>query len=188
VSYVSGERCEETATRSQTHPLSMPVPFRVSRFYQTKSGVSKNFFSWNIPLTFWQTRHSGRPRASSHSPGPNGKLTSPSAATLVTTPSKPFPPRPLSRQLIITSSILALQSSSRETSKVRRSLIQFRNSLNQNHGVDQSSRTTMSVLGIVWGVKSGFKRGVNDGEGSARRYIERRASISSRVSISHEPS
>lgn len=119
--------------------------------------------------TFWQTTHSGSPKASSHSPGPRGRLTSPSVVLLVPPPSSAFPPRPRSRQLIITSSIFSLQSSSSETSSVRSNLIQSRNSLSQNHGCDQSRRTTIRVFGIVWGVRRGCKRGVKEGDGSARR-------------------
>lgn len=80
----------------------------------------------------------------------------------------------------MTSSIFSLQSASSETSRVLRSRIQSRNCLSQNHGCDQSSSTTIKVFGIVSGVRSGCSRGVNDGEGSERRYIERRARMSVR--------
>jgi hypothetical protein len=131
-------------------------------------------------LTFWQTTHSGSPSASSHSPGPKGKLTSLSVVLLTPPPSRLFPPRPRSRQPIMTSSIFSLQSASSETRRVLSSRIQSRNCLSQNHGCDQSRSTTMSVLGIVCGVKRGWRRGVKDGEGSVRRYTERRASMSFR--------
>jgi hypothetical protein len=134
-------------------------------------------------LTFWQTTHRGRPSASSHSPGPKGKLTSLSTVLLTPPPSRLFPPRPLSRQPIMTSSIFSLQSSSSETRRVLSSRIQSRNCRSQNHGCDQSRSTTMRVLGMVWGVKRGCSNGVKDGEGSARRYRESRARISFSVSI-----
>ena len=41
----------------------------------------------------------------------------------------------------------------------------------------------MSVLDMVSGVRSGWRRGVREGDGSARRYMERRARISVHFSI-----
>lgn len=158
----------------------MTYPSLETQFDRTLECISRDSDVEFRGITFWQTTHNGSPNASSHSPGPKGKLTSPSAELLFP-PSNALLPRPRSRQLIITSSIFSLQSVSRETSRVRRSLIQPLNSLNQNQGCDQSSNITMSVLDIVSGVRRGCNRGVKESEGSARRYMERRARVSARI-------
>lgn len=71
-----------------------------------------------------------------------------------------------------------LLSSGSASRTVRRSSIHSRSCRTQDHGSDQSRRTTSSVFGIDCGVRSGLMREANDGEGLVRRYVEIRASIS----------
>lgn len=64
------------------------------------------------------------------------------------------------------------------TRTVRNNSIHSRSCRIQDHGSDQSNRTTRTVFGIDCGVRIGLIKGAKDGEGLVRRYIEMRASIS----------
>lgn len=129
--------------------------------------------------TFWQTTHRGKPSGSTHSPGPSGSDTSPSLAAVACVPSKfREPPRPLSFHWLMTSSMVILFSSGKASKTVRNRSIHSLSCRTQDHGSDQSKRTTRSVFGIDCGVRSGFIRGAKEGEGLVRRYAEMRASMS----------
>lgn len=137
-------------------------------------------------LTFWQTTHNGKPSASSHSPGPRGSVTSPSVAVAEAVPSRFVPPpRPRSRQFIMTSSIVSLHSSLRDTRTVRRRRIHCRSWRIHFHGCDQSRRTTMRVFGMDCGVRSGWRRELNAGDGLVRVYREMRARMSAGFRVSY---
>lgn len=130
-------------------------------------------------LTFWHTTQRGRPRGSSHSPGPSGNDTSPSLAAVAVVPSRfRAPPRPLSFHRLIPSSMAILLSSGSASRTVRKSSIHSRSWRTHDHGSDQSRRTTSSVFGIDCGVRSGLMSEAKEGEGLVRRYVEIRASIS----------
>lgn len=142
-------------------------------------------------LTFWHTTQRGRPRGSSHSPGPSGNDTSPSLAAVAVVPSRfREPPRPLSFHRLIPSSMAILLSSGSASRTVRRSSIHSLSCRTQDHGSDQSRRTTSSVFGIDCGVRSGLMSEAKEGEGLVRRYVEIRASMSvlcQRLARSVEP-
>lgn len=165
-----------SAKRNRTLLPSKHSPFLVSPFRRTVHNECRENISDPEQLTFWQTTHNGSPNASSHSPGPRGRLTSPSDERELP-PSKAVP-FPLSRHRIMTSSILVLHSGLSETSNTRSSFTQSLNCCNQSHGSDQSSKMTIKVFGIDSGVRSDRKSGVKVGEESANKYMDNRAMVS----------
>lgn len=165
--YASVKLFSEIVAQSQIRPLSTHVLSRALPFDQTvhllETGLSQPSQNGHV-LTFWHTTHNGRPSALSHSPGPNGRLTSPSLDD-----SPPDEPLPRSLQRSITSSILSLHPGLRDCNRTRNKLTQSLSWRSHSHGWAQSSRITMRVLGIVSGVRSDCNRGVNAGDESASR-------------------
>lgn len=92
-----------------------------------------------------------------------------------------------SRHSVMVSSITNLVSSSSETSTERSRRVHSLSLRTHVHGSDQSIRMTTSVSGTDLGVKSGLRRGANDGEGSDKRYAETRARVSAREKHQHMP-
>ena len=83
-----------------------------------------------------------------------------------------------SLQSVMTSSMTILVSSSREIRTDRSSRTHCRSCRTHVHGFSQSSRMTISVSGIVLGVRRGLRRGANAADGSERRYVDTRARMS----------
>ena len=123
--------------------------------------------------------HRGSPSPSSHSLGPRGNAVSPSPET-APVPSRlmELPFRPRSRHEIMTSSIAVMQLTSRDCRMSRSMRIHSCSWRSQTWGCDQSSRTTISVFGMVSGVRSGLMREVKAGDGVERRYSDMRARVS----------
>ena len=183
MTYASSVSFVETVIHSQTLPLSIPALFRENQFYQPNL---KRFFSlvsiigngkiWETEvcthlekLTPWQTTQRGNPNGSSHSPWLKGNV------TLLSLPEPETPESyadvPLLRccHSFMTSSIFSVDSSSSVDTTLWRSTTQSRVCRTQFQGSDQSSRNTIRLSGIDFGVKRGFSSGANAGEGSQRK-------------------
>lgn len=80
-----------------------------------------------------------------------------------------LPLRPRSRHETMTSSMAAMQLASRDCKMSRSMRIHSCSWRSQAWGWDQSRRTTIKVLGMDSGVRSGLMSEVKEGEGVERR-------------------
>lgn len=126
--------------------------------------------------TLWQTTQRGSPKASSHSPSLNGMLVL-LLSLLVVPPLGSYAEPPLLRfcQSFIVDSMTSVVSSSSVEIIPLRNTIQSRNWRTQAQGSAQSKNITTKVSGTVLGVNFGFNNGAKAGEGSERRYMDKRA-------------
>lgn len=127
-------------------------------------------------LTLWQMTQRGIPKPSSHSPGPRGITTPPSLP--VPPPASYTPPLLRCCQSFMCSAMISLISSSRQEMICFKNRIQSLNCRTHSQGSAQSSKRTARVWGTVREVSSGFIKGEKAGEGSERKYIDRRARMS----------
>lgn len=124
---------------------------------------------WNCKNihTPWHATQRGKPKGSSHSPGPSGMFIEVSFVD-ADPPSYGAPRRRCCHSFIV-SSAATLQSSSNSTAMPLRNRIQSRNCRAHDHGTAQSSSIITRVSGIVFEVRSGLTRAENVGEDSERR-------------------
>lgn len=172
-SYAAAARFEDTAEPYQSLVLSIPCSFPRTPFFVPAHRQRMQHRSTGIDLTCWQTTHKGRPKGSAHSPGPRGSNPSPSPLVAVAegVPSRftAAPPRPLSFQDDMISSISLRASVLTRPMTSSRTCIQFHIWRSHRCGCDQSRSMTKALCGTVSGVSRGEMREANSVDGWDRR-------------------